>query len=52
MLHEDSRALIELLLNMLAKKGEDETNRFIKDELLKGSIPYEKAALDEMLNGL
>lgn len=48
MLHADSRALIELLLNMLAKRGEAETNRFIKEELLKGSIPYEKAALEEL----
>ena len=48
MLHEDTRALLELLLQMLAKRGEEETNRFIKKELLKGSIPYEKAALIEL----
>lgn len=48
MLHEDSRALLELLLHMLAEKGEEKTNRFIKEELLKGSVPYEKTALEEM----
>lgn len=48
LLHEDTRALLELLLQMLAKRGETETNRFIKKELLKGSIPYEKAALIEL----
>lgn len=47
-LHDDTRALLELLLQMLAKRGEKETNRFIKKELLKGSIPYEKAALIEL----
>jgi len=45
LLHEDTRALLELLLMMLAKRGEAKTNRFIKKELLKGSIPYEKATL-------
>lgn len=48
LLHEDTRALLELLLQMLAKRGEAETNRFIRYELLKGSIPYEKAALTEL----
>lgn len=47
-LHDDTRALLELLLQMLAKRGEAETNRFIRYELLKGSIPYEKAALTEL----
>ncbi len=48
MLHDDTRALLELLLVMLAKRGEAETNRFIKQELLKGNIPYEKAALTDL----
>lgn len=52
MLHEDSKAMIELLLNMLAKRGEKETNRFIKEELLKGSVPYKKAALEAMQKAL
>ena len=45
LLQEDTRALLELLLHMLAKHGEEKTNQFIRSELLKGSIPYEKAAL-------
>ena len=48
LLHEDTRALLELLLHMLAKHGEAKTNHFIRYELLKGSIPYEKAALTEL----
>ena len=52
LLHEDTKALPELLLHMLAKKGEPETKRFIKKELLKGSVPYEKAALMELLEKL
>lgn len=47
-LHDDTRELLELLLEMLWKRGEDETNRFIKDTLLKGKIPYEKAALEQL----
>ena len=47
-LHDDTRALLELLLVMLSKRGEEETNRFIKDTLLKNKIPYEKAVLDEL----
>lgn len=48
MLHEDTRALLELLLEMLAVQGEDETNRFIRNELLKGKIPYEKDCLEKL----
>ena len=51
-LHEDSKAMLELLLVMLAEKGEEESNRFIRYELLKGKVVYEKAALDEMRRGL
>ena len=47
-LHDDTRALLELLLEMLWKRGEEETNRFIKDTLLKHKIPYEKAVLEQM----
>ena len=46
-LHEDTKALLELLLYMLAARGEKETNAFIRGELLKGQIPYEKAFLVE-----
>lgn len=48
MLHKDTRALLELLLVMLAEKGEVATNQFIRKELLNGKIPYEAAALDEI----
>lgn len=47
-LHEDTRALLELLLMMLAVQGEDATNQFIREELLKGKVPYEKAHLEEI----
>ena len=48
-LHDDTRALLELLLEMVALKGEKETNHFIKYELLKGKIPYEREWLHEYL---
>lgn len=44
-LHEDTKALLELLLYMLAARGEKDTNAFIRTELLKGQIPYEKDVL-------
>lgn len=46
-LHEDTKALLELLLYMLAARGEKETNAFIRGELLKGRVPYEKEFLAE-----
>lgn len=52
LLHEDTKALLELLLYMLAKHGEAETNRFIKEKILKGSIPYEKTTLIELQEAL
>lgn len=48
LIHEDTRALLELLLVMLAEKGEDTTNRFIRCRLLRGKVPYEKEKLDRM----
>lgn len=51
-LHEDTRALLELLLIMLAVKGEEEVNTFLKQELLKGKIPYEKDFLMGMRKNL
>ncbi len=47
-IHDDTRALLELLLVMLSAEGEAAVNRFIREELLKGRVPYEKKALDEM----
>ena len=45
LLHDDTRALLEYLLVMLAQKGEKETFSFIKHELLKGKVPYDKKEL-------
>lgn len=47
-LHEDTRALLELLLVMLAKRGEKQTNRFIREKVLTNKLPYEKEVLDEL----
>lgn len=47
-LHEDTRALLELLLYMLAAKGEPYTNRFIREKLLRGEIPYQRRALEKL----
>lgn len=46
LLHPDTRALLEYMLEMLAKKGEKETFSFIKNEILKGKVPYEKNELE------
>lgn len=51
-LHDDTKALLELLLVMLSVKGEDYVNWFIRRKLLKGKIPYEKAVLDRMTRKL
>ena len=34
-MHPETRALLEKLLHMLADKGEEETYRYIKKEVLK-----------------
>ena len=47
-LHDDTRALLELLLVMLAARGEDYVNWFIRKKLLRGEIPYEKTVLKQM----
>ncbi len=52
MIHEDTRALLELLLVMLSVKGEDATNRFIRYRLLRGKVPYEKAYLNSLASRL
>ena len=46
-LHDDTKALLELLLEMLAIKGEKYTNHFIREEVLKGKGPYEKEPLEQ-----
>ena len=52
MLHSDTRALLEYLLVMLKEKGEKETFSYVKHEVLKGKVPYEKSKLDELKNAL
>lgn len=46
MIHEDTESLLAFLLTMLAKRGEKETFSFIRNEVLKGKVPYEKKELD------
>ena len=48
-IHEDTRALLELLLYMLAARGEAYTNCFIREKLLGGQIPYEREYLEELV---
>lgn len=48
-LHEDTRALLELLLWMLKVRGEESTFAFVKNEVLTGKIPYEKAELQKRM---
>ena len=45
-LNPDTRALLEYLLTMLWKCGEEKTFTFVKEELLKGKVPYDKNELD------
>lgn len=52
LIHEDTEALLKYLLTMLAKRGEKETYAFVKNELLKGKIPYEKEDLDRRTRAL
>lgn len=47
-MHEDTRALLELLLSMLAERGEATVNRFIRQRLLKGKVPYRSESLYRM----
>ncbi len=47
-MHEDTRALLELLLVMLSLRGEDVVNDFIRKGILTGIVPYEKKKLDDM----
>jgi hypothetical protein len=42
----DTRAMLEYLLTMLWKCGEEKTFTFVKEELLKGKVPYDKIELD------
>ena len=52
LLHDDTRALLEYMLEMLAKKGEKETFSYVKNEILKDKVPYEKTELEILKNAL
>ena len=39
-IHPDAQSLLEALLQMLANKGEEETFRYIKTQVLTGKRPY------------
>jgi hypothetical protein len=52
LIHEDTAALLEYLLTMLAKRGEKETYAFIKNEVLKGHVPYRKKELEKRTKAL
>ena len=45
-LHPDTRAMLEFLLMMLWKLGEEKTFTFVKNEVLKGKVAYDKKELD------
>lgn len=51
-LHEDTKAMLELLLVYLAVKGEETVNAFLKYKVLKGQVPYEKNILIKMRKSL
>lgn len=52
LIHPDTEALLEYLLTMLAIRGEKETFSFVKNELLKGKVPYEKDELNHRRDAL
>ena len=47
-MHPDTERMLEFLLHMLAQRGEEETFRFIRYELLKGNIPYDEEAINSL----
>ena len=51
-LNAHTRAMLEYLLEMLYKKGEEETFSYIKHEVLKGKVPYEQSELEILKNAL
>lgn len=52
LIHPDTEALLWYLLLMLAKRGEKDTFAFVKNEVLKGKVPYEKAELEKRMKEL
>ena len=51
-MHKDTEAMLVYLLTMLAVKGEKETFRFVKNEVLKGKVPYESEELERRTRSL
>ena len=52
MMHKDTEAMLVYLLTMLAVKGEKETFRFVKNEVLKGKVPFESEELERRTRSL
>ena len=52
MMHKDTEAMLVYQLTMLAVKGEKETFRFVKNEVLKGKVPYESEELERRTRSL
>ena len=52
LIHPDTEAMIHYLLLMLSVKGEKETFAFVKNEVLKGHVPYERAYLQACIERL
>lgn len=48
MIHKDTQALLEYLLAMLAVDGEDQTYRYIKHNVLKNKVSYDKDSLNKL----
>lgn len=46
LIHPDTQALLEFLLEMLAKRGENPTFSYIRRKVLTEKIPYNKKTLD------
>jgi hypothetical protein len=51
-MHEDTRALLELLLYMLKVRGEEKTNRYIRQRVLTGKVPYKRKAIERRIERL
>lgn len=52
MIHEDTKELIEYMLYMLAEKGEKYTFAYVKNEVLKGKVPYDSTSLKKLKDEL
>lgn len=52
MIHEDTEAMLAYLLTMLAVRGEKETFAFVRNQVLKGKVPYVKRELEDRIKAL